>query len=129
MNGRILIKNAVFFGYHGDLPEERALGQRFLVDVALTVDFTAAAQSDRLDATVNYVLVHDLCRQVMERENFNLLETLIDRLATRILEMDTKIQRVELAIRKPAVPIQGAVDYVAVELTKTREDSVPRARQ
>lgn len=125
MTGRIFIKNAVFYGYHGDLPEERALGQRFILDVVLTVDLREATESDRLSSTVNYVTIHELCREVMERERFNLLERLIGRLADRILAANTRIQQVEITIKKPSVPIQGAVDYVAVELIKKREDGVP----
>ena len=31
----IKLKNMAFFGYHGDEPEEKTLGQRFYIDVVI----------------------------------------------------------------------------------------------
>ena len=41
----------------GDQPEERESEQRLLVDVALDIDLADAAESDRLDDTVDYALL------------------------------------------------------------------------
>ncbi|MGB9805063.1 dihydroneopterin aldolase, partial [Desulfofundulus sp.] len=30
---RVILKGMEFYGYHGVLPEERRMGQRFIVDV------------------------------------------------------------------------------------------------
>ena len=46
----IRLKNAVFYGYHGNHHEERHLGGRFHVDVEMETDFTAAAEQDDLEA-------------------------------------------------------------------------------
>ena len=59
MTGRITLSNMVFYGYHGDLPEENTLGQRFMIDLVLTLDIAAAAASDDLNKTVDYLsLIH-----------------------------------------------------------------------
>ncbi|HEU5078145.1 MAG TPA: dihydroneopterin aldolase [Opitutaceae bacterium] len=129
MNGKIFLKNAVFYGHHGDLPEERTLGQRFILDLTLTVDLTLSAKTDQLKDTVDYVGIYELCREVIERERFNLLEALASRLADRILAVNTRVSQVDIVVKKPAVPLRGAVDYVSVELIKTRENSVPGSRQ
>jgi len=45
------------FGFHGVLEAERTQGQRFLVDLDLTLDgetATAAAASDRIEDAVDY---------------------------------------------------------------------------
>ena len=42
----ILLEGVQFYAYHGVNPEERALGQRFLVDVAAAVDLRRAGASD-----------------------------------------------------------------------------------
>ena len=53
MTGRITLSNMVFYGYHGDLPEESKLGQRWIVDLILTLDIAAAVRSmTTLPATV-----------------------------------------------------------------------------
>jgi dihydroneopterin aldolase len=129
MNGKIFLKNAVFYGHHGDLPEERTLGQRFILDLVLTVDLAESMRSDKLKDTVDYVEVYELCRRVVEQERFNLLEALAGRLADRILELNTRVQAVEVVVKKPAVPLRGAVDHVAVELNVTRENRLSRPGQ
>ena len=35
-----------FFGYHGCMKEERAIGQRFYVDVAMYLDLKTAGKTD-----------------------------------------------------------------------------------
>ena len=49
----IELEGLVVFGHHGYLEEERRLGQRFLVDLWVDVDETAAA-SDEIGDTVDY---------------------------------------------------------------------------
>ena len=50
----------------GDLPEERENEQRLLVDVALDSDLEDAADSDRLDDTVDYALLVGNIREALE---------------------------------------------------------------
>jgi len=129
MNARILMKNLVFFGRHGDIPAERELGQRFIIDLTLSLDIAEVARTDRLDSTADYVAVYELCRAIVEGEPVNLLETLAARLVDRILAETPRLTAVEIVVKKPGVPLRGAVDYVAVELTRTREESLSRPRQ
>ena len=126
MTGRIQMKNMVFFGHHGDIPEEQVLGQRFIIDLVLTLDMADVVRTDLLADTVDYVGVYEQCRQLLEKERVNLLETLASHLADRILAAHPRVRAVEIVVKKPSVPLRGALDYVAVELTKTREDGLPR---
>ena len=129
MNGRIHLKNMVFYGYHGELAEENRLGQRFIVDLALSVDMAEAARTDDLKKTVDYVRVYDVCRQVMENDRVKLLETLAADLIERILKECNRVTKVEITIKKPSVPLKGILDYVAIETSKEREQGLPRSGQ
>jgi dihydroneopterin aldolase len=120
MNGRIHLKNMTFYGYHGHLAEENALGQRFMIDVVLSVDIAEAAKSDALHDTVDYTKVFAICRDVVENDRVKLLETLANDIIDRILESCARVKQVEITIKKPAVPVPGALDYVAIETSKTR---------
>lgn len=122
------MKGMVFYGHHGDIAEERALGQRFILDLVLTVDVTDVVQTDNLSATVDYVDVYAICQQVVENEPVKLLETVASRLAQKILAGHPRVQSVEVVVKKPSVPLRGALDYVAVEITQSREDGLSRAR-
>ncbi len=120
MNARIHLKNMTFYGYHGHLAEENALGQRFLIDLVLAVDIAEAARTDDLKATVDYVKVFEICREVVERDRVKLIETLANDIMTRILDRCPRVNQVEITIKKPSVPMPGVLDYVAVETSKAR---------
>jgi len=120
MNGRIHLKNMTFYGYHGHLAEENALGQRFLIDLTLSLDMAEAASTDNLHATVDYVKVFALCRDVVEKDRVKLLETLARDIMDRILENFARVTGVEIVIKKPSVPMAGVLDYVAIETSKAR---------
>ena len=129
MNGRIHLKNMVFYGYHGALAAENSLGQRFFIDLVLTLDIAEAARTDALDTTVDYVNVHAICREIVEHERVKLLETLANRLLERVLAACPRVIEAEILIKKPSVPMGGVLDYVAIETSKKREHGVPGARQ
>ena len=51
---RINLRNMAFYGYHGNLPSENELGQRFFVDISIGVDLTKPGQSDSIEDSINY---------------------------------------------------------------------------
>jgi dihydroneopterin aldolase len=126
MQGKIHLKGMAFYGYHGHHPEETALGQRFLVDLTLASDISEAAATDSLAAAVDYVRVYSICRGVVEQERVKLLETLGLRIMDAILRECPRVQRVEIMIKKPAAPIPGTLDYVALEASRDRTDGLPQ---
>lgn len=120
MIGNIHLKNMVFYGYHGNLVEENKLGQRFLIDLVLTLDIAEAARTDNLDTTVDYARVYGLVRRIVEEDRVKLLETLANHIIDRVLEASPRVTKVAIVIRKPSVPVDGVLDYVAVETSKER---------
>jgi dihydroneopterin aldolase len=120
MTARIHLRNMAFYGYHGHLTAENALGQRFQIDLALTTDIAAAALSDDLRDTVDYVSIYSLCREVVEGAHVKLLETVAARIMDRVLMDFPRVQKVEIMIRKPSVPLPGVLDHVSLETSKTR---------
>ena len=54
---KIRIQNLTVFANHGVLPEERVLGQKFLISAELYLDTRAAGMQDDLTRTVNYAQV------------------------------------------------------------------------
>jgi dihydroneopterin aldolase len=109
MTDRIRLNDMVFYGYHGVLPEERALGQRFVVDVEMRLDLQPAGLSDDLTQTVNYAEVYSTARDVVTGPPCQLIETVAQRIADRVLADHTAVEAVVVRIRKPEVPIAGSV--------------------
>ncbi|MDF2720161.1 MAG: dihydroneopterin aldolase [Paenibacillus sp.] len=62
-----------FYGYHGVFPEENKLGQRFYVDLALSLDLSEAGRTDDLDKTVNYAEVYERVKTIVEGRTFRLI--------------------------------------------------------
>ena len=111
-----------FYGYHGALPEETRLGQRFRVDVVAEMDFREAGLTDDLHKTVSYADIYSLCRKIVEEETYQLIEAVSERIASGILSHFPKIERVTVKVIKPDPPIPGHYRSVAVEVTRGRAD-------
>jgi 7,8-dihydroneopterin aldolase/epimerase/oxygenase len=117
----ILLEGMRFYAYHGVNPEERALGQRFMVDVTLVVDLRRAGQSDDLTDTVSYSAVYKVVRGIVEGEPRQLIETVAEEIATAILTEFLPVERVTVTVRKPEVPMKGAMlDAAGVRITRSR---------
>lgn len=109
MSDRIILEGMVFFGYHGTRPEERSLGQRFVVDVALQLDLRAAGEADDLAATVDYSQVHSRARAIVEGPALKLTEAVAERIAAAVLAEHPLVQAVEVRVRKPNVRLDDTV--------------------
>ena len=79
----IRLAGMVFYGYHGVRPAERKRGQRFVVDLAVTRDLTAAGRSDDLGDTVSYSEIFRLVKGIVEGPPHNLLESLAGAIGRR----------------------------------------------
>ena len=101
---RISLEGMRFYGYHGCLPEERARGQVFLVDVVLTLPLAAAGASDDLAATVNYAEVFALARSVVEGAPCRLIEAVAERIARGVSTGAAKGGVDSPAITKRGIP-------------------------
>lgn len=104
-------------GFHGVLPSERAEGQDFLVDAALSVDTRAAAASDALADTVDYGALAGRLAEVVGGEPVDLIETLASRLAAVCLE-DPRVVSVRLTVHKPSAPVGLPFGDVAVTVVR-----------
>jgi len=117
----IRLNDMVFYGYHGVLPEEQKLGQRFVVSVELRVDLRAAGESDDLTRTVNYSEVYAAVRDVVTGPPCKLIETVAERIAARVLSAHPDVESLTVAVKKPEVPIPGSVlDSAEVYIERER---------
>ena len=116
----ISLAGMVFYGYHGVRPAERRTGQRFVVDLRVTRDLSAAGRSDDLRDTVSYSEIFRLVKSIVEGPPHNLLESLAAAIADAVLD-GHDVDSVTVAVKKPEPPIADAVlDYAGVEITRSR---------
>jgi len=116
---RLIVSGLALFTHCGVTPEERAVGQRIVVDVEMTVELGEAARRGGLEATVDYA---DLCRQVIEvgeKARHTLLESLAMDVAEAVLSRH-RVREVRVRLTKPNPPIVPAVEAFVVELVRNR---------
>jgi len=117
----ILLEGMRFYAYHGVNPEERALGQRFTVDVVLAVDLRRPGQSDDLADTVSYSAVYKVVRGIVEGPPRQLIEAVAEEIAAAILTEFPLVARVIVTVRKPEVPMKGSMlDAAGVRIRRSR---------
>lgn len=116
---RIRLTGLSAVGHHGVLPEERAAGQPFVVDLVLHLDLAPAAASDDLAHTVHYGELAQAVVAAVARDPVDLLETLAQRVADLALS-DPRVEQVEVSVHKPQAPVGVAFEDVAVTIVRSR---------
>lgn len=121
MPDRIILQGMQFYGYHGVNPEERVLGQRYVVDLTADLDLRRAGDTDRLEDTVSYSHIYRAVRAVMEGEPRNLLESAAQAIAERVL-VEFPVEAVSVTVKKPNPPVRGSsIELAAVQIHRTRQ--------
>lgn len=118
MNDQISILGIKGFGHHGVFESERVNGQEFVVDVVLTTKLKKL--KDQLEATVDYSRIIDLVSAEITSNPVNLIETLAERIAEKVLESDKKIKELTITVHKPFAPVSASVSDIAVSVYKSR---------
>lgn len=121
MTDCIRLNNLEFYGYHGVLPEEKELGQRFVIDLDLGINLEEAGKSDEVEKTVNYAEVYHEVKEVVEGKSYDLIEAVAEKIAERLLTNFTKLNKVIVVVKKPEVPVSGILDEVEVEIERSRK--------
>ena len=107
------------YAHHGVHPAERELGQRFVIDVDLWVDCTAAALSDDLGQALDYTEAHRIVHETTAETSFHLLEALAGELCRTLLQQ-LKVQKVLVKVHKPNPPIPNFLGQATVTLVRDR---------
>lgn len=122
MADKILLTGAHFFARHGVSDEERRVGGRFVIDVELACDLARAGASDHLNDTISYAELYQVVRGIVEEKSFQLVETLAETLAQKILEI-FPARGVLIRVKKQPPPIEGIIDFAGIEIYR---ESNPR---
>jgi len=118
---KIVLKNMAFYAFHGLDAEEAKQGQRFFIDVELYLDLMPAGMQDDIHLTTNYAKIYARVKELAQDRRFILIEALAESIASAIIK-ETNGDEVVVRVRKPSTPIKGILDYVEVELRRTKDD-------
>ncbi|MGJ3508970.1 dihydroneopterin aldolase [Enemella sp. A6] len=117
--GQIKLTGIAAHGHHGVFEHERRNGQRFVVDVTLELDLTAAVETDELSHTVDYGALAQAIVADITGEPLNLIEALAGRIAATCLA-DDRVAEVSVTVHKPQAPITVPFEDVAVTMHQKR---------
>lgn len=109
------------YGTHGLLPEEKVTPQLFVVDADLYVDLAPAALTDRLSETVDYSFAAQVIVQEIQGQHRDLIETLIARIAQRLLDIPL-VNVVHVTLHKPDAPLGVEKQDVALNIWRGLEN-------
>ena len=115
---KIYINNLEFIGFHGVFPEEKKLGQKFLVSLELTVDTREAGKTGDLTKSVHYGLVAQDVEKLFLEKSIDLIETCAENIAEMVLKKYELGKEVKVIVKKPWAPLQMHFENVAVEITR-----------
>lgn len=113
----IHLTNLQFKAYHGLYPQEKILGNKFIVN--LHVHYKAINSIITIADTINYEKLFALVQQQMNIAT-PLLETVAQNIAKEILKSFSEALEVDICIAKKNAPIQCLIGNVAVQYCKKR---------
>ena len=111
----IAIEGMEFFSYHGHFEEETVIGTRFIIDLYLETETSAAEKSDKLEDTVNYQEVYSLIKEEMKTPS-HLLEHIARRALNAVQTRFPEIELLEIKLKKMNPPLGGQIESVSITL-------------
>src|SRR3981081_3692442 len=121
MTDIIFVTGVVIHARHGILPYEAEVGQRFVIDLELSVDLAESSRSDRVADTVSYANVVATASAAFKDANYKLLERAAGAVADAILAAFPRVSTIKVTVHKPHAPIAAIFDDVGIVLTRTRQ--------
>jgi 7,8-dihydroneopterin aldolase/epimerase/oxygenase len=113
----VRLRGMQFYGYHGATHQERQVGQRFEVDVEMSVDTETVVDGD-LTTTIDYRLIYEACREILQERHYRLIEVMAREIVHRILAL-YPLPGIRVTVRKPNVPL-GDVIMIGAEAVVQR---------
>jgi 7,8-dihydroneopterin aldolase/epimerase/oxygenase len=120
MSDHIFVTALLVHAHHGVMPHEEEVGQRFVIDLELTVDLSRAGTSDKLADTVSYSSIVDTATRAFTGKSFRLVETAAAITAEALLAGFPKVSAVRVTVHKPHAPIAAIFNDVGVSILRQR---------
>ncbi|MCC8170690.1 MAG: dihydroneopterin aldolase [Parabacteroides sp.] len=115
MTSKIELEGMRFYAFHGVSPQERTVGNSFVVTLSLTVPVQAAVESDELAHTVNYAEVYESVNEEMKIPS-RLLEHVAGRILYALKKRFPQVTTACIKVSKQAPPFGGEVRSASVIL-------------
>lgn len=114
---KILIERLDCPAYLGVTPEERSATQRLSIDLEFLIDSRKPASTDSIHDAIDYSKVASAVAEVCAKQPYNLIETIAERIAERVLA-DFPTTGTRVLVRKISPLTRPKADYVSVEIVR-----------
>ena len=111
----IQIEGMEFYAFHGHFEVEKVVGNQFLVNLTIEADCSLAAQTDRLEDTLDYQKAYLAVKEEMAVPS-DLLEHVAQRIINRLKNEFPEVWKVKVKVSKMNPPMGGQIEKVSVTL-------------
>lgn len=117
---KIYIRSLRVHAFHGVLPQERVVGNDYVVDVSAEYDISRAVATDNVADTLNYA---DMCKAINDEMAIpsQLIEHVAGRVAERLFRLFPAITSLRLSITKVNPPMGADCGGAGVEIELTND--------
>ena len=120
MSDTIFITGLVTHARHGVMEHETKVGQRFVIDLELSIDLSESSRSDRLSDTVSYASVVETATDAFTNTHYKLLERAAGAVSDAIFAAFPRVHAIKVTVHKPHAPIAEIFEDVGVVLMRKR---------
>ena len=120
MSDSIFVNGLVVHAHHGVGDDEGRIGQQFLIDLALELDLSKAASSDKLVDTVSYADIIEVASGAFRARRYRLVEAAAGGVIDAIFAAFPTVLSLRITIHKPHAPIAAVFADVGVTFTRSR---------
>jgi dihydroneopterin aldolase len=120
MSDTIFVKGLLIHAHHGVMEHESQVGQRFMLDLEMTIELGDAARSDKLADTVSYAAIVETATRAFTDRSYKLVEAAAGAVADAILAGFAQIGSVRVTLHKPHAPIAAIFADVGVTILRAR---------
>ncbi len=115
----ICLHEVKFYAHHGVSEQEQLVGNHFKINLELTIDISAALDSDNVSDTVSYADVYEVLKEQMSIPS-KLLEHVSGRIQKALYTAFPKVQGIMLELIKCTPPMGADTLGASVKIKSTR---------
>jgi dihydroneopterin aldolase len=116
---QIKIENVKFFSFHGLFPEERVLGNEFILSVSVD-RISNESFSENLEQSIDYGVLYSICSEVMQKP-VDLLETICEQILEQIQSICSDYILIEISVTKSHPPLGQISGQSTVKLSLSKD--------
>ncbi len=117
---RIFVRGLLIHARHGVMEHEAKVGQRFEIDMELSIDLAPAVRSDRLADTVSYSSIVETATRAFTSRNYRLVEAAAGAIADEVLASFPRVAAARVTVHKPHAPVAAVFADVGVTVLRRR---------